>query len=202
MPATVVAVVPATIHLGQAAVATVRGAGQPDFAPFVVRSRNGDRYVIQCLAPQCAPPTVLRLGRVRVHVVPRATDAQVGQPLRSFARETARLPTTYRISPTLLLALVAAAAAACLAAALALAWPRLRHLVPERRDARTPLERALTLVRESLGRGDDDRRRALDLLGRVLPGVRGPARSALDLAWSEQDPTKTNIEQLLRRLEP
>lgn len=200
MPATIVSVVPAAIGLGDVAVATVHGSGVPSFSPFVVLGRDGNRYTIQCLDPACVPPRTVRLGDASVRIVPRATDAQVGQPLRSFERETARLPTSYRLSPTLLLALLVAAAAGCLIGALLLARPLLRRVVPEPRDTRTPLERALALVRASLTRDDDDRRRALDLLGRALPDDQG--RGALDLAWSEADPTPDGIEKLVERVAP
>lgn len=198
MPATIVSVAPATMHLGDVAVATVQGAGTPSFAPFSVRSRDGNRYVIQCLDPTCAPPRTLRLGRAQVRIVPRATEQQVGQPLRSFERERARLPTSFRIAPGLLLALLLAAAALCVAAALAVALPLARRLVPERRDTRTPLERALALVRASLVRDEEDRRRALDLLGRELDGEL--ARSAFDVAWSRPEPTPAGIEQIVERV--
>jgi hypothetical protein len=55
-------------------------------------------------------------------------------------------------------------------------------------------------VRASLTRDDEDRRRALDLLGRTLPGERG--RGALDLAWSKPDPTPDGIEELVERVAP
>jgi hypothetical protein len=199
MPATVVSVAPATIKFGDIALATVQGNGTPSFAPFVVRGRDGNRYVIQCLDPKCVPPGTVKVGDVTVRIVPRATGAEIGQPLRSFARETARLPTSYRVSPTLVLALLVAAALACLAAAAFVARPLLHRLVPEPRDARTPLERALALVRASATRNEADRRRALDLLGRALRDRR--ARDALDLAWSAPDPTPADIEQLVERVE-
>ncbi len=199
MPATIVSVAPSTLRFGDLAVAVVRGSGQPSFAPFLVRGRDGNRYVIQCLDPRCAPPRTLRLGDAQVRIVPRATSAEVATPLRSFTRETARLPTTFTVAPGLLLGLLAAGAVLCLAAAAAVARPLAHRLARAPRDTRTPLERALALARASVSRGDDDRRRALDLLGRLLRGER--ARDALDLAWSERDPTPDGIERLLEQVE-
>lgn len=199
MPATVVSIAPATINFGDIAVATVQGNGSPSFAPFVVRGRDGNRYVIQCLDPKCAPPDTVKVGEVTVRILPRATGAEIGQPLRSFARETARLPTSYRVSPTLALALLVAAGLLCLAAAAFVARPLLHRLVPEPRDTRTPLERALALVRASATRSEADRRRALDLLGRALRDRGG--RGAFDLAWSRDDPTPDDIEHLVEDVE-
>lgn len=199
MPATIVSVAPATLRFGDIAVAVVRGTGQPSFAPFLVRGRDGTRYVIQCLDSNCVPPRTLRLGDATVRLVPRATDADVAAPLRSFTRETTLLPTTFTIAPSLLLALLVAASALCLAAAAVLARPVVGRLFPAPRDTRTPLERAIALARASVSRGEDDRRRALDLLGRLLRGDR--ARHALDLAWSERDPTPEGIEQLVEQVE-
>jgi hypothetical protein len=82
----------------------------------------------------------------------------------------------------------------------ALAWPLLRRVVPKRIDRRTPLERALDLVRASLGRSTPDRRRALDLLGRALGSDR-TAREALDLAWSRPDPDPPRVEGLVEHVE-
>jgi hypothetical protein len=72
--------------------------------------------------------------------------------------------------------------------------------VPEPRDDRTPLQRALDLVRESTRRDPRDRRRALDLLARVL-GRDPSARRALDLAWSRPDPEPSGISSLVESVE-
>ncbi len=201
--AVVVALSPARIHFGDLVHATVQGAGQPSFAPFAVRARHGDVYVLQCLDPVCVPGPggrTLTLGRAQVRIVPRASEGQVARPLRSFRRETRPLPTSYRIAPGLLLALLLCAAAALLGAGAVLAAPFLRRLVPERRDERTPLRRAIDLVRASTRRDPEDRRRALDLLGRAL-GRATPARDAFALAWSEPAPEASSIESLLDELE-
>ncbi len=201
--AVVVALSPARVHFGDLVRATVRGAGQPSFAPFVVRAHHGNEYVLQCLDPACVPGPggrSVKLGRARVRILPRASEAQVARPLRSFRRETRRLPTSFRIAPGLLLALLLAGAVVLLGAAAVLAAPFGRRLVPERRDERTPLARAVDLVRASARREPEDRRRALDLLGRAL-GRAAPARDAFALAWSEPAPDPARIESLLEQVE-
>jgi hypothetical protein len=79
--------------------------------------------------------------------------------------------------------------------------PLVRRLVPQPRDDRTPLQRALDLVRSSLGRDTEERRRALDVLARTLD--RDPrARDALDLAWSAPAPEARRVEELLAEVQP
>jgi len=201
--AVVVTFAPNPSHFGQLVTASVQGGPAPSFAPFVVRERHGNTYVLQCLDPACVPgprPRSLTIGGARVVIVPRATATQVDHPLRSFERQTAVPPPTYRIRPTLLRALCLVLAAALAVAAVALVWPLVRRLVPEPRDDRTPLQRALDLVRESTHRDPRDRRRALDLLGRVL-GRDPSARRALDLAWSRPDPEPSGISSLVESVE-
>lgn len=203
LAAAVVTFSPNPSHFGDLVTATVRQGRLPSFAPFVVRARRGSTYTLQCLDPACAPgpkARVLHVGGARVVIVPRATDAQVAHPLRSFHRQTAVAPPTYRIRPALLRTLLLAAALALVALAAAVAWPLVRRLVPEPRDERTPLERALDLVRESLRREPRDRRRALDLLGRVL-GRDPRSRRALDLAWSRPEPDPAGVSSLVETVE-
>ncbi len=189
-------------HFGQLVTARVQGAASPSFAPFVVRQQHGNTYVLQCLDPVCVPgpkPRVLHVAGVSVVIVPSTTAAQAAHPLRSFRRQTTPPPTSYRIKPGLLRTLLLAAAALLVAGALALLWPLLRRLVPEPHDDRTPLQRALDLARASLARGPEDRRRALDLLARVVG--RDRARALLDLAWSRPQPDPARMESLLESVE-
>jgi hypothetical protein len=201
--ALVVSFSPNPSHFGELVTATVQGTGTPSFKPFVVRAQHGNVYVLQCLDPLCAPqggPRVLTVAGARVVVAPRVTAAQVAHPLRSFQRQTEAAPTSYRITPGVLRAVLPVAALVLIGLAVALAWPLLRRVVPERVDRRTPLERALDLVRASLRRSSPDRRRALDLLGRTL-GHEGPGRDALDLAWSRPDPDPRSVEGLVEHVE-
>jgi len=189
-------------HFGQLVTARVQGAATPSFAPFVVREQHGNTYVLQCLDPVCVPgpkPRVLHVAGAQVVVDPRTTAAQVDHPLRSFHRQTTPPPTSYRIRPGLLRALLLGGAALLVAGAIVLVWPLLRRLVPEPRDYRTPLQRAIDLARASLARGPGDRRRALDLLARVVG--RDRSRDALELAWSRPQPDPARIESLIESVE-
>jgi hypothetical protein len=202
--AVVVALAPTQIHFGDLVTATVRGAGEPSFAPFSVREHRGNTYVLQCLSARCVPGSrgrIVTVGAAHVLIQPRATAAQAQTPLRSFRRETAALPTSYRIDPSLLLALLLAAAGLLFAAAAFFAAPLVRRSLLEPRDRRTPLEHALELVRASAGRGSEDRRRALDLLGRALDR-KAAARDAYALAWSEPEPEPHQVEAFADSLEP
>jgi hypothetical protein len=93
-----------------------------------------------------------------------------------------------------------AAAVLLAAGALVLVYPLVRRLIPEPVDKRTPLQRALDLVRASLGRDTEDRRRALDLLGRTL-GEDTRASDALELAWSERRPEPERVAELVDDVE-
>lgn len=201
--AVVVALSPNPAHFGQVVTATVQGGGAPSFAPFAVVGHRGDTYRLQCVQPACVPgpgPRVLTVGGRRLVIVPRATAAQVADPQRSFRRQTAVPPPSYRIRPPTLQALLYGGAALLAAVALVLAWPVARRLVPERRDRRTALERALELARASARRSGEDRRRALDLLGSTL-GPAPAARDALSLAWSRPEPEPGRVESLVDRVE-
>lgn len=187
---------------GQPVIATVHGVA-PSFAPFSVRAHHGDTYVLQCLDPACVPGPRARtvtVQGVQLVITPRTTTHEVEQPLKSFRRQAEVPPPSYRLQPRLLRALLLLGAALLLAVAAIAVWPLLRRLVPVRIDTRTPLERALALARASLGRGGDDRRRALDVLGRAL-AADPHARDALDLAWSEQGPEVASVEQLIDAVE-
>ena len=201
--AAVVALSPNPAHFGEPLTAHVSGSPAPSFKPYSVRSQDGDTYVLQCLVSACLPgpgPNVLRIGGTRLVILPRATEKQVAHPLRSFHRQTTPPPISYTIRPSVLRAILLAAALVLVAVAVIVAWPLLRRLVPEPRDDRTPLQRALDLVRSSLARSPSDRRRALDLLARAV-GREPAADEALELAWSRPEPEPRRVEQLVERVE-
>jgi hypothetical protein len=198
--AVVIALAPNPAHFGDLVHAHITGnASRASFAPFAVRSHHGADYVLQCLDPLCVPgPGSIVVAPRRLHAVvaPRTSTAQVQRPVRSFRRESSVRAPTYRIAPARLRLLLLALAVLLVAVALAVAWPLLRALVPARVDERTPLERALDLVRASLGRDAAERRRALDVLGRELASG-ALADDAFALAWSEPEPEPTRVTSLL-----
>ena len=201
--AAVVVLSPNPSHFGQLVTARVSGGSAPGFAPFVVRSQQGSTYVLQCLDPVYVPGPAakrIRIGSATAVIVPRTTETQVSHPLRSFRRQTTVPPPTYRIRPALLRLLLFGLAALLGTVALVLIYPVLRRLIPAPVDRRTPRQRALDLVLASLGRGGEDRRRALDLLGRAL-AEDAHARDALDLAWSKPDPQTDRVQELVRAVE-
>jgi len=201
--AVVVALSPNPSHFGQLVTATVHGTGTPSFAPFAVREHHRNTYVLQCLDPRCVPgpgKRALTVGGLRLVIVPRTTGKQAASPQSSFRRQTAVPPASYRIGPTTLEAILFASAALLALLAGFLAWPLARRLVPERRDRRTALERALALARASIRRSPEDRRRALDLLGSTLE-PKPVARDVLSLAWSRPEPEPQRVQSLVERLE-
>jgi len=201
--AALVVLSPNPSHFGELVTAKVSGGPAPSFVPFAIRSHQGSTYVLQCLDPACVPGPAarrIRLGSATAVIVPRTTATQVAHPLRSFRRQTSLRPPSYRVRPGLLRALLLAAAAALVAVAVLVAYPAVRRLIPEAVDERTPLQRALDLVRASLGRGGEDRRRALDVLGRALADD-ARARDALSLAWSEPEPEPKRVTELVEAVE-
>ena len=138
--------------------------------------------------------------KIQRRVTP-ADAAQARPPLRS---DTTPPPVTYRVSPDRLavalevLAALLAAAAVLLAGATAAAIYR-RRQTPE---PLTGLERALALARDAERRPAPDRRRALELLARLL-GTRDPALAddAEQLAWSEPAPTPVALADLVTEVE-
>jgi hypothetical protein len=201
--AAIVVLSPNPAHFGDLVTARVSGGPAPSFAPFAVRAQHGSTYVLQCLDAACVPgpgPRTVKIGSARAVIVPRTTSAQVAHPLRSFRRETNVPPPVYRIGPGRLRAILFGAALGLVAVAAFLLAPLVRRLIPQPHDDRTPLQRALDLVRASLARDTEERRRALDVLARALD--RDPrARDALDLAWSAPEPERRRVEDLLARVE-
>jgi hypothetical protein len=201
--AAVVVLSPNPAHFGDLVTAKVSGAKAPSFVPLSVREHHGGTYVLQCLDPVCVPgpgARTVKIGDARLVILPRATTDQVARPLRSFRRQTEIPAPSYFIRPGLLRVLLFAAAGLLTVLAVLLAAPVVRRLIPEPRDERTPLQRALDLVRASLRRDGEERRRALDVLGRTLEND-PRARAAFDLAWSAPEPEPDRVRAFVDEVE-
>jgi hypothetical protein len=112
-------------------------------------------------------------------------------------------PATYRLSPTLLAAILLVAAALLLAFPITLAvlrWRRRRPPPAEVAPEVPPLERALRLVEWASADGDVARaREALELLAYELDASGGASftQEARRLAWSAAPPTSEDAERLV-----
>jgi hypothetical protein len=114
-------------------------------------------------------------------------------------------PPSYRLDPSALsdalditgFLIIALALGAC-ARLFARRWVRRDPAV----ENRVPLARALALVRVALTREPADRRRAVGLLARTLPTEDTNLSSiAVEVAWSQPEPSPSRIEELLRVVE-
>jgi len=108
---------------------------------------------------------------------------------------------TYRVSPSALATVLDVVAALLGLAAVGLAAWELERLARRRRGApEAPLARAIRLAREAEAFPAPERRRALEVLARVLG--RGPLeREATRLAWSEPAPEPSEVELLVKAIE-
>jgi hypothetical protein len=183
-------------------------------------------YLLGCLRAVCLPKGN---GKVELPGValqfktkdnPQLQTATVDwQPLRVAGRIDPRLLTeaalraelrdlpapTYRVSPGAVQLIAILLAILCFVAAAALA---IRFLPLDRMtawlgrhgaDRRSPLERALALVRESTSSGRPaEGRQALERLAQELHNTREPelAGAASELAWSERAPAETRVAPL------
>jgi hypothetical protein len=121
-----------------------------------------------------------------------------------FSLQTAVPPSAYRVEPSLLAALFDVGGAFLLAGAATVAgFGLFRRIVAtrRRRQERQPLERALALVREAKARDPDDRRRAVGLLARTLAPSDRFVPGASELAWSEDEPSPSGLEDLAETIE-
>jgi hypothetical protein len=188
-------------------------------------------YVIACLTAPCLPNAAGRVefGGVAIEFTPRGEQiAQTATvewpPLRAGGRidpnrlEQAALraelrdlsPPSYRVSPrtvelvALLLAVLFAAAAAILAIRF-LPLDRIAAWFGARRaDRRTPLERALALVRDAVASERPvEGRRALERLAHELRVTSNPelASDASRLAWSKRAPGEAGVSPLSHDVE-
>jgi hypothetical protein len=188
-------------------------------------------YLLTCLTAACLPKGGGRVdfGAVAVEYTPRGdpvpqTASVEWPPLRAAGRidpnrlEQAALraelrdltPPSYRISPkavelvALLLAVLFAAAAAILALRFVPLDRISARLGARRADRRTPLERALAQVRDTIARERPaEGRRALDRLAAELRAAENPelAGDASRLAWSKGAPGDARVRPLSNDVE-
>jgi hypothetical protein len=119
--------------------------------------------------------------------------------------QTAPPRASYRVDPTWLAfvldiggVLVIGSALVLLVREIALRWAAALNEI----DDRSPLSRALILVRQAQRRDIEDRRRAAGLLARTLPrGSPALSDAASELAWSATQPSPGSLEVLARAVE-
>jgi hypothetical protein len=142
--------------------------------------------------------------QVELAVSPRATAAAVKAAEPVFRRPEALPSPTYRISPSVSAALLALLGICLLAVgAVVLTAPLRRSRAEQRRtidvDER---ERAVRLLRESVTRDAEDRRRAASLASRVVRDDEPVlARAAAGVAWSRPEPAPPEATTLADRVE-
>lgn len=152
-----------------------------------------------------------RLGE-EIDWAPFVVTGRVGQDavrdIRWRAEPSSLAAVTYRVEPrtTAIVLLALAVALAALAAALAwLVWGRRRGREADSdATAQAPLALVLAAARAAARNGDvPKRRRALESVARELrsAGFDDLAVEARTLAWSPQEATSADVEQLARRAE-
>lgn len=129
----------------------------------------------------------------------RAADlSAVQSPLEADASP---LPATYRASPATLATILDVVAALVGIFAIALgAWELELLARRRRRTHEVPLSRAIRVARSAQALPGPERRRALELLARVL-GRGELQREATRLAWSEPTPEPDELERLVASIE-
>jgi hypothetical protein len=179
-------------------------------------------YHLQCLTSDCLPlgaTRTIRLGRALVTarsatgvvrdsvrwpplvVASRLTRAQAASATPDFRHPSTPPAPSYSVAPGALeLGLTVTALALAVGAVLLVAGEiaRLRTRRAAQARERSPRAVAVAFVRESAGRPDADRRKALELLAETLAneGDAGLAGSAVAAAWAEDPPTAAATLQL------
>jgi hypothetical protein len=142
-----------------------------------------------------------RADPVTIVVEPRVDGADVRAAAPPYRQETA-LPAADRRAGRLVEPLMVATAA-CALMALAFAVLAVRPRSTGHRAGEAELARAVRLLRESAARPASDRRRAADLVSRVVgsTGARSIADDASELAWSASAPEPEDAVALADRAE-
>jgi hypothetical protein len=199
---------------------------QPSFVPYVaslapvVQHLHAGavrfRYSLLCVTDGCLPTkgsrmlqlhavTVTGLAGTRrltatarwpvLRISSRLTAADLKNRDR-FRHPTSPPPPEYRVAPGAFAGGLIAAAALCALLAAALVGRELAQRSGRARPL-TPLELAIAYVRDSTGRADHDRRRALELLAEAVEGEL--ATAAAETAWSKPPPTPAGATELADR---
>jgi hypothetical protein len=190
-------------------------------------ARHTEWFTLECLSSPCLPrgTTVEPFYLQSVKVIARTMDGSMLKaehtwpPLgvsgrflppesgnvRPALRPDTSLPkATFRASPSLLALLLDVFGGVALAAAVVLALLRVGRWWAARRyprDTRPPLVRALALVQQAESRDVDDRRRAASLVARLLSGQSDVANDAAETAWSREEPSARELEELAGKIE-
>ena len=140
-----------------------------------------------------------------LHVAGRFPPAPGNNVVPTFILQSKIPPPSYRLDPSALGDALEITGFLVIACGLG-AGARLFARSWVRRDAAVangvPLARALALVRAALTREPADRRRAVGLLARTLPTEDASLQSiAVEVAWSQPEPSESRIEELLRIVE-
>jgi hypothetical protein len=129
----------------------------------------------------------------------RVSTADLARPRLPFRTDLDPPSASYRVSPPTLAALLDVVAVLLALAAVVLAGLQVAAILRRRRLVQlTDFERALALARGAETRSPGDRRRALELLARLLrPREERLAHAASDLAWSAPEPTPDSLSSLV-----
>jgi hypothetical protein len=147
----------------------------------------------------------IQRGWPALNVAGRFPPAPGNNVVPAFILQSKVPPPSYRLDPSALsdalditgFLIIALALGAC-ARLFARRWVRRDPAV----ENGVPLARALALVRVALTREPADRRRAVGLLARTLPTEDTNLSSiAIEVAWSQPEPSPSRIEELLRVVE-
>jgi hypothetical protein len=194
-------------------------------APVVQQVRAGVvryRYSLLCVTDGCLPAKgsrVVQLERVTVSGLAgaravtaagswptlRVSSRLAGSDLSGrihFRNSTTPPNPAYRLAPGPLSGGLIGAAVLCVLFALALVGRGLARRSSRSRERRlSPLELAIEYVRDSAGRNNPDRRRALELLAEAVDAGGEPtlAAAAAERAWAKPPPTPAVAAELADR---
>jgi len=140
----------------------------------------------------------------KLNVAGRFLPPASGNVRPQLRLQTAAPDPTYRFSPASLALLLDVVGVIVIGFGLVLLVREIARGRAARRtvDVRSPLARALALVRQAQRRDVEDRRRAVGLLARTLPHQENSlSGAASEVAWSSTQPSSGSLEVLLQAVE-